>query len=147
MSNTYTVELTVVADDVDALMDRMRTWDFADNEGVMWVSEQPDAVIVPPDLGLPPPSQITTRRLDSVDPTEGPAAGGTQITLHGAGFTNIGGVRFEGGGNTGWAASFTVVDDATMTCPTPTMPAGVVDVIAFDGDPGDATLPAGFTFT
>jgi hypothetical protein len=90
----------------------------------------------------PPPSG---RHIASVNPNTGPEAGGTEITLSGGGFTNIGGVRFEGGGNTGWAPSFEVIDDNTMTCLTPTG-TGVVDVIAFNGDPGDATLAGGFTY-
>jgi hypothetical protein len=100
------------------------------------------------DETVPPPPRVPGERaLDSVSPSEGPAAGGTEITLRGSGFTNIGGVRFEGVGQTGWAWSFTVVDDETITCPTPPMPVGTVDVIAFDGDPGDAVLENGFTYT
>ena len=70
----------------------------------------------------PPPSG--ERRIDSVDPVEGPAAGGIELTLHGAGFTNIGGVRFERGSEQGWAWSFTVIDDATMTATAPPMTKG-----------------------
>jgi hypothetical protein len=101
------------------------------------------------DETVPPPAERVPgeRALDSVTPSEGPAAGGTEITLHGSGFTNIGGVRFEGVGQMGWAWSFEVIDDETITCPTPPMPAGVVTVVAFDGDPGDAVLEDGFTFT
>jgi hypothetical protein len=94
----------------------------------------------------PPSESPSGRHIASVDPNTGPEAGGTEITLSGGGFTNIGGVRFEGGGNTGWAPSFEVIDDSTMTCLTPTG-AGVVDVIAFNGDPGDATLAGGFTYS
>jgi hypothetical protein len=150
MTNTYTVTLQLVAETSDALMERLEGWDIgADdpNEGVHSIVPQPEAVVIPPDLRPPQPPPTAERRLDSVDPPEGPAAGGTEITLTGMGFTNIGGVRFEGDGATGWAASFEVLDDTTMTCPTPAMPAGVVDVIAFDGDPGDAILTGGFTFT
>ena len=110
------------------------------SQGVIRTSLQEYDETVPP-----PPSDV--RLLYSVEPSEGPAKGGTEITLHGEGFTGIGGVRFEGGGQTGWAWSFVVVDDETITCPTPPMPPGIVDVIAFDGDPGDAVLKEGFTYT
>ena len=144
----YTVTMRLQADDTDALTDRLDLLEFGDGEWVSAMSEVPAFVPVPPHLQQPPPQPApAVRRLDSVEPTEGPAAGGTEITLTGVGFTNIGGVRFEGGGQQGWAWSYEVVDDNTITCPTPPMPAGVVDVIAFDGDPGDAVLSGGFTYT
>jgi hypothetical protein len=108
------------------------------------VTPKPPPGMPPDEVTLPPDE--TGRRLDSVDPATGPEAGETEITLSGAGFTGIGGVRFEGPSGTAWAASFDVLDDQTMTCPTPPG-TGVVDVIAFDGDPGDAVLPGGFTYT
>lgn len=148
MARKFAVTLMAIADDVDALNERMQAWDFDEGEGVMSIMEQPDPVEVPPNLRPPtpqPPGQ--TRRLDLVEPSEGPAAGGTMITLHGSGFTNIGGVRFEAGSQTGWAWSFNVEDDSTITCPVPPMPKGPADVIAFNGDPGDAVLKDGFTFT
>jgi hypothetical protein len=102
-------------------------------------------VTVNPKSTTPPSEPPSGRHIASVNPNTGPEAGGTEITLSGGGFTNIGGVRFEGGGNTGWAPSFEVIDDSTMTCLTPTG-TGVVDVIAFNGDPGDAVLQGGFTY-
>lgn len=146
---TFTVTLMAKADDPDTLTERMQAWDFQEGEGVLGIMEQPDPVPVPPNLRPPPlqPPTPTKRTLESVEPNEGPAAGGTEITLHGTGFTNIGGVRFEGEHQqTGWAWSFEVVDDNTITCPTPPMAAGVVDVVAFNGDPGDAVLEGGFTY-
>ena len=131
---TYTVSLRLVADDSDALLARIEDWATGDEEGVLTISHQPDIVQIPSDLAppaTPPILPAAGRRLDSVDPAEGPAAGGTAVTLHGAGFTNIGGVRFEGGGMTGWADAFTVVDDTTITCTTPSLRRGPATVIAF----------------
>jgi hypothetical protein len=102
-----------------------------------------DVQAPPPPVELPLPSG--ERRIDSITPNVGPKAGGTTITLSGSGFTNIGGVRFEGSSGTAWAYSFEVIDDQHMTCPTPPG-TGTVDVIAFDGDPGDAILAGGFTY-
>jgi hypothetical protein len=147
--STYTVWLRLEAETSDQLLTRIAGWGLDDDEGVISVTHQPDVVIVPPEMQPPPVNNPITppvRRLDSVEPTEGPAAGGTAITLTGLGFTNIGGVRFEGSGFTTWADAFTVVDDKTITCNTPTSPAGTVDVVAFDGDPGNAVLTDGFTF-
>jgi hypothetical protein len=88
---------------------------------------------------------VSVRRIDSINPSQGPEQGGTEITIHGLGFTNIGGVRFEGSSGPQWAASFEVLNDYTLRCPTPPG-TGVVDVIVFNGDPGDAKLPGGFTY-
>lgn len=95
------------------------------------------------DVSAEPKVPPAPRRIDWIDPYAG--AAGTVITLHGAGFTGIGGVRFEGDSGTAWAASFEIVDDATMTCPVPPG-TGTVTVVAFDGDLGDAILPDGFMY-
>lgn len=97
-----------------------------------------------PGPGATPAPPPAARYLASVSPATGPEAGGTELTLTGGGLTGIGGVRFEGA-TTEWAASFVVVDDNTVTCPTPPG-TGLVDVIAFNGDPGDAALAAAFTY-
>jgi hypothetical protein len=148
MPNLYYVGMQLVADDPDALLERLSALTLEDGEGITSITQQPESIAVPPHLSpiVPPPPPPTGRTLTLVNPPEGPAAGGITITLHGTGFTNIGGVRFEGVGQTGWADAFEVVDDQTMTCTTPQMPAGTVDVVAFDGDPGDAVLENGFTF-
>ena len=58
-----------------------------------------------------------------LDPTSGPEAGGTQVTISGAGFTGATAVKF---GPTA-AASFTVVNDSTITATSPAG-SGAVDV-------------------
>jgi hypothetical protein len=109
-------------------------------------TESTEHFVVTHDVTVNPKPPSAERRIDSVNPNTGPEAGGTEITLTGGGFTNIGGVRFEGPSGTQWAYSFEVIDDQTMTCPTPPG-TGTVNVIAFNGDPGDATLEGGFTYS
>jgi hypothetical protein len=148
MSNLYYVGMQLVADDSDALLERLSAVALEDGEGITSITQQPESIAVPPHLSpiVPPPPPPTGRTLTLVNPGEGPVAGGITITLHGTGLTGIGGVRFERGTQTGWADAFEVIDDQTMTCTTPQMSAGPVDVIAFDGDPGDAVLANGFTY-
>jgi hypothetical protein len=69
---------------------------------------------------LLPPLAVT-----SLSPNKGPVAGGTSVTVHGTGFANgLTGVMF---GNTP-AASFSLVDDRTVTAVSPAHAAGAVDV-------------------
>jgi hypothetical protein len=148
MPNLYYVGIQLMAEDSDALLERLEVVNFEDAEGITSITQQPESIAVPPHLSptVPPPQPPTGRALNLVNPAEGPVSGGITITLHGSGFTGIGGVRFERDGQTGWADAFEVIDDLTMTCNTPQMSAGPVDVIAFDGDLGDAVLANGFTY-
>jgi hypothetical protein len=66
--------------------------------------------------------------LTSLDPTTGPQAGGTVVTLTGSGFTGATGVTF--GGTPGTV--FTVVNDTTITVISPAGAAGTVDVVVVD---------------
>jgi hypothetical protein len=59
-----------------------------------------------------------------ITPTSGPDTGGTSVTIKGYGFTSATGVLF--GANS--ATSFSVVDDSTITCTTPSGTAGLVNV-------------------
>jgi IPT/TIG domain/Fibronectin type III domain/Cysteine-rich secretory protein family len=69
---------------------------------------------------LLPPLSIT-----GVSPNKGPVAGGTSVTINGTGFaTGVTGVMF---GATP-AASFSVVNDATISAVSPAHAAGAVDV-------------------
>jgi hypothetical protein len=67
--------------------------------------------------------------IESLDPTGGPEAGGTVVTITGSGFTGATGVTF--GGTPGTA--FTVVNDTTITVTTPAGDIGLADVIVQDG--------------
>lgn len=66
----------------------------------------------------PPPT------VSGLSPTSGPASGGAAVTITGAGFADVTQVRF----GTTPVASFTVVDDTTITLSAPTRPAGLVNV-------------------
>ncbi|WP_345718827.1 beta strand repeat-containing protein [Kineosporia mesophila] len=63
----------------------------------------------------------STPVLSSVDPASGPEAGGNTVTLTGVGFTGATEVKFGAG-----PASFTVVDDSTVTAVVPAGIAGAV---------------------
>ena len=78
----------------------------------------------------------------SARPITGPAGGGTTVTLRGIGLTGATAVRFGGVA----AASFTVVDDTTITAVTPAEGAGTVDVEVTTPQPYPATWPAAYTF-
>ena len=73
----------------------------------------------------------------SLDPTFGPATGGTVVTITGSGFLGATGVTF--GGTPGTA--FTVVSDTTITVTSPAGTAGLVDVIVQDAAGNSAALP------
>lgn len=75
-------------------------------------------------------------------PRSGAAAGGDVITLRGIGLTGATTVTFGGVA----AASFTVVDDTTITAVTPAGAAATVDVAVATPLPYPATWPAGFTY-
>ncbi len=61
--------------------------------------------------------------VDSMNPANGPAAGGTAVAITGANFTDATVVTIGG-----LAAAFTVVNDTTITATAPAHAAGVVDV-------------------
>jgi hypothetical protein len=90
----------------------------------------------------PPPGVTPPPRIDSIDPSSGDVAGGTAITLDGAGLTGTTGVTFGGAAATG----VTVVDDGTVTATTPPGAAGAVDVVV-TAPGGTDTLAGGFTYT
>jgi hypothetical protein len=79
----------------------------------------------------------------SIDPTTGPADGGTAVTLHGDGFDFTTTVTFDG------VASPSIVnqDAQTIIATAPMHAEGVVDVVATRGDNTSATLKSGFTYT
>jgi hypothetical protein len=81
--------------------------------------------------------------VSSISPSSGPAAGGTNVTVTGTGFTGcadcqIGGVSL---------INFTVVSDTTITGTTDVAAGtGPADVDVLDAVGNAATLPGGFTF-
>lgn len=79
----------------------------------------------------------------SITPATGPAAGGTTVTVSGAGFTGETGVTIGGTPATG----VTVLNDTTLTAVTPPGTAGApVDVIVTTAGGSNATGNALFTF-
>lgn len=88
------------------------------------------------DLGVVNPTIV------SIVPDEGPAAGGTAVTITGTDFATGATVTF--GGNA--ATSVNVVNDTTITCVTPAGTAGAVDVVVTNTDTGTVTEEDGFTY-
>jgi hypothetical protein len=82
--------------------------------------------------------------LTSVDPDQGPATGGTAVTLTGSDFTSLGttAVTFD----VTPATNVVVVSSSTITCTTPAHGPGQVDVTVTN-DFGSHTLPNGFNYT
>jgi hypothetical protein len=83
----------------------------------------------------PPPSGL------AISPTSGPTAGGTHVTITGAGLTDAFSAKV--GGNP--ITSFLVVDDTHITGVTAAHAAGATDVVVA-GPGGSATDPGAFTF-
>jgi hypothetical protein len=77
----------------------------------------------------------------AVSPNNGPASGGTQVTLTGTGFTGATQVSF--GGTT---AYFTVLSDTSISCTSPAHAAGTVD-ITVTGPGGTSTTSSADQFT
>jgi hypothetical protein len=84
----------------------------------------------------PPPS------LASASPSQGPATGGTTVTLVGTGFAAPVRVTLAG-----IDAAVVGVTATAVTVVTPPLPAGSLDVVLANGDAQVATLPGGFTAT
>lgn len=78
----------------------------------------------------------------SVEPNEGPAAGGTVVTITGSSFTGVTGVTFDGVAGT----ALSVVSDTEVTVTSPAGTAGPADVAVTD-NVGTDTLVGGFTYT
>ncbi|WP_170223050.1 IPT/TIG domain-containing protein [Nonomuraea turkmeniaca] len=83
------------------------------------------------------PAAIVT----TISPANGPAAGGTQVTIKGANFTPGSTVTFGGTAATG----VTVVDESTIRCTTPAEDAGAADV-AVTTDADTVTKTGAFTY-
>ena len=82
-------------------------------------------------------------RVTGISATQGPASGGTPETVYGTGFTGASAVDF----GSVPAASFTVVNDNTITAVSPVAPAGVVDVtVTSPGGTDAASAVDRFTF-
>ncbi|GHD83202.1 IPT/TIG domain-containing protein [Salinibacterium amurskyense] len=88
------------------------------------------------------PNSVGVRpAIADVDPTSGPATGGTAVTITGTDFGGSTGVTFDGVA----AADFVVVSDTEITVTSPAHAAGDVDVII--QHPAGASDAAEFTYT
>lgn len=79
--------------------------------------------------------------ITTVSPAGGLAAGGTNVTISGSGFTGATGVTFGGTA----ATSVVVVNSTTITCTAPAHAAGAVAVVVAHPN-GNATKPSGFVY-
>lgn len=79
--------------------------------------------------------------ITSISPATGAAAGGTNVTITGAGFTSATSVTLGGVAIT----AFTVVSDTSITGTSGAHAAGAVDVIVVDAL-GNSTLTGGYTY-
>lgn len=77
-----------------------------------------------------------------VVPNFGPVAGGTNVTISGAGF--LPGLTARFGGTL--ATNVVVVDEFTITATTPAHAAGAVDVVVRNSNNTQSTLAGGFTY-
>lgn len=80
----------------------------------------------------------------SLDPAEGPAAGGTTVTITGQSLVGVTSVTFDGVAGT--ALDVADAEEGTITVVTPAGTAGPADVVLVDAD-GNTTLTGGFTYT
>jgi hypothetical protein len=79
----------------------------------------------------------------SVTPDNGPATGGTAVTIDGSDFTTFGTTTVTFGAAA--ATSVVVVNANTITCVTPAGSPGAVDVVVSNAF-GSDTLPSGYTY-
>lgn len=86
---------------------------------------------------VPPPS------IQFLTPTRGTAAGGTQVTIRGAGFSTAVGLALTFGGAP--ATDITVIDAITLSAHTPAHAAGAADVV-ITTNKGGTTSAGGYTF-
>jgi hypothetical protein len=85
--------------------------------------------------------QIEALTINTVNPSPGPASGGTGVTLTGTGFTGATSLTFGGTA----ATSLNVVSSTSVTAVTPAHATGAVDVV-ITTPAGTATKTNGFTY-
>ncbi len=78
----------------------------------------------------------------SIVPSNGPTAGGTQVTIIGSNFSASSAVLFGDQA----AAEFTIINENVIQATTPAHAAGVVDVVILDDDNEIQLFPEAFTF-
>jgi IPT/TIG domain len=116
------------AADMPAVLALPGSWPIGLQPQALVRRDQWGALLAPPEV-------------DAVTPNVGPVAGGTAVTVSGAGFTGATGVTFGGTAATGFA----VTSDAVIGCTTPAHAAGAVAVVV-QSPRGNVTLAGGFTY-
>lgn len=87
---------------------------------------------------------VATPDVDDIDPSGGPSAGGTLVTITGSGFTGATGVTFGGTP----ATAFSVSNDFVLTATAPPHAVGTVHVVVWAGaTPSPSTAADLFTYT
>lgn len=86
-------------------------------------------------------SNLFPPTVTSIDPVEGPVAGGTTVTITGSELDDVTGVTF--GGTPGTA--LVIVNATSVTIDTPSNSPGAVDVVVTDPH-GSATLTNAYTY-
>ncbi len=89
-------------------------------------------------------SGVSTPVATGISVDNGPASGGTPVTITGVGF--LSGARVDFGGAL-VAATSVAAGGSSLTVTTPAHPAGPVTVTVFNPDGGMSVLPGVFTFT
>ena len=86
---------------------------------------------------------VTPPNITSINPTQGPKQGGTQVAVSGTGFTGVNSVTFNGTA----AASFTVNSDTSIAAITASANAGTGNVVVSKPGGGSSTLASAFTYS
>ena len=92
---------------------------------------------------MPRPGRLFSTAQPSLTPASGPRAGGTPVTITGAGFSTAVGLALTFGGVP--ATDVTIVDAVTLTANTPAHARGAVDV-RITTNKGTAIAAGAFTY-
>jgi hypothetical protein len=87
-------------------------------------------------------NNLMATTVSSISPAGGPIAGGTAVTIYGAGFTGATGVTIGVA-----ATSVVVVNDNTITATTGATTAGAKNVVVSGAPTGTGTLTNGYTYS
>ena len=89
-----------------------------------------------------PYSDAAVATVNAASPASGPAAGGTNVVITGAGFTGTTTVKFASTA----ATEYTVVSDSSIVAKTPAHAAGVVDIVVTNANGPSTTGAAKFEY-
>ncbi len=109
--------------------------------GAIQIASNVVGAMNPFDISLTGNHTIPTATVTAISASSGSTAGGTSVTLTGTSFSIATGVSFGGTS----AASFTIVNDTTLTTTTPSHAAGAVSVVVTT-DGGNSPANTLFTY-